>query len=73
MRRSVALLTPRFQLLKTLHDHIAFERREAVDEEDAVAVVRLVLEAARGEFFDFAFVPFSFDILRAERRAGGAF
>lgn len=40
--RTACVLAPFLQLLKTLFDHLAFERCQAVDEEFAVAVVGFV-------------------------------
>ncbi len=51
-------------LLKTLQHHAALERREAVDEEDAVVVVGFVLKAAGGESFRCSLEPLAVYVLR---------
>src|SRR5215204_2811915 len=61
--------TPALHLLKAALDHVAAERREMVEEEQAVAVVGLVEEAARGESFGLALEPFAPRVLCAQARA----
>src|SRR5947209_7013915 len=65
-------LTPFLHLLEAALDHVATQRREAVNEEKAVAVIRLMQEAARGQALGLLLVNFSANVLSAEAHARGA-
>src|SRR5260370_1772175 len=60
------------QLLDLADDEVAFQATQAVDEEDAVEVVDLVLHGAGEKLFTFDLEPVSVDILRADLDLGGA-
>src|SRR5258708_14747452 len=60
------------QFFDLADDEVALEAAEAVDEEDAVEVVDLVLHGAGEKLFTFDLEPVSVDILRADLDLGGA-
>src|SRR2546421_3918438 len=64
--------TPLLHLQEAALDHVAAQGREAVEEEEAVAVIRLVKEAARGESFGLLLEDTPADVLRAQAYARGA-
>src|ERR1043166_6545282 len=63
---------PLLQFLEAALDHVASDGREAVEEEEAVAVVGLVQEAAGGEALGLSLVNFPARVLRAQAHARGA-